>query len=230
MKLLDTYISIPLEREYEAWIVCEIESYFKAIGIVCDIWAISPKLEKTWPADEKFGFDGKVIGLQFKRPKLANLKKKNPIVSYDRLRWSLSTPKGQFQVILGTSDIYYCLPTFINREYRSNALDHCLFWHPNSKPKSFEFWYDNSSIKTSITNQLMSKSPDVMRWGHFVEQFSSCKIGTRVKAGNSISNYLAPIQRNIEDYANDFEQKKSSERIESLGKQGFTLYFIYIRI
>ena len=57
----------PLEREYEAWIMHQIEKYFDSLKIPCTIFAASPKIEKKWPADESLLVNIKLIGFQFKR-------------------------------------------------------------------------------------------------------------------------------------------------------------------
>jgi hypothetical protein len=64
-----------LEREYEAWIVREIEDYLNRANLKYFTWAVSPKEELTYPADECVFFNGKIIGLQFKKIKYFQRKK-----------------------------------------------------------------------------------------------------------------------------------------------------------
>ena len=70
---LETTISKPQEREYEAWIVQGIEEYFERLGAAAyAIWAVSPHDEAHWPADEALAMGCKLVGLQFKQAKLAD--------------------------------------------------------------------------------------------------------------------------------------------------------------
>ncbi len=230
-KLLDTYRAFPLEREYEAWIINGIEEYFLSINLAYDIWAINPKLEKTWPSDEVLEFDGKLVGLQFKRPKLFKAKITQSTVTYDRLKWSLNSPKGQFAKVVNHSEIFFCLPTFINRKFRSVSLSHCLFWHPTKNSKPFEFWYANNNKK----NQSLATSPDVMRWGHFIEQILDCKIGKKFEAGESISDYVESLSKDFQDIKeieenvdlDDISEPNDTKEIKFLDKS--TLYLLYLK-
>lgn len=170
---LEANFGCPLEREYEAWIVAGIERHFSAIGVALSIWAIGPKQEVVWPADEKLWVNSKVVGLQFKQAKIANGKS-----SPDALHWSLHQPSPQFQRVLDNKEIYYCLPTFINRKVRGEALHHCLFWRPDgSKLKDKNVWYSNPRARTTY-----NKVSDCMRWGLFSERLFECSIGTKVKS------------------------------------------------
>jgi hypothetical protein len=158
----------PLEREYEAWIVAEIERYFEALKVDFAIWAVSPDEEATWPADEKLLTATKIVGLQFKQAKLGA-----GAVGVDRLKWTLHQPPGQFHLVQGTPEIFYVLPTFVNRSARHRALDHCLFWRPDAAV-NLNAWYDNPAAKTPY-----KKLRGSMRWGHFVESLFECSIGVR---------------------------------------------------
>src|SRR5687768_1404406 len=109
--ILGTRHTRPLEREYEAWAVQGIEEYFRDLGLWAAVWAVSPRVEVTWPADEVLATGGKVVGLQFKQAKLA---KKG--IDFDSLNWTLAQPPAQFGRIQSRPEIYYCLPTFINRD------------------------------------------------------------------------------------------------------------------
>ena len=37
-------------------------------------------------------------------------------------------------------EIFYCLPTFLNRDYRHQALHHCLFWRPEKGVMNRTAW------------------------------------------------------------------------------------------
>ncbi len=176
MDYLEKHISYPLEREYEAWIITQIENYLKKISIDFDMFAVSPADEKTWPADEAIDLEGRIIGLQFKRPALV----KRPALAaghsandFSRLFWNFSKPKGQLHVVVQHPEIFYCLPTFTNRDIRDEALRHCLFWRPNDSSNS-RAWYNNPNPKVKTKYFEIG---DATRWGYFAEQFVSCKIG-----------------------------------------------------
>lgn len=158
----------PLEREFEAWIVQGIERYFSDLGVAFAIWAVSPDIEAIWPADEKLLVGCKIVGLQFKQAKLAA-----GTLGFDRLKWTLHNPTGQFALVQSTPEIYYCLPTFVNRAARSHALDHCLFWRPEAAT-NYNVWYDNPAAHTPY-----KRVRDAMRWGHFMEALLSCTVGVR---------------------------------------------------
>jgi len=57
----------PLEREYEAWIISQMENYLERISTDFDVFAVSPADEKTWPADEAINFEGKIIEIGSKK-------------------------------------------------------------------------------------------------------------------------------------------------------------------
>ena len=111
---LKTTYTIPQEREFEAWIVQGIEEYLNAAKMPYAVWAVSPKDEKYWPGDEALTVDCKLVGLQFKQAKI-----RAPF-TFDRLHWSLHDPV-QFARVQANDEIFYCLPTFINREFRKVA-------------------------------------------------------------------------------------------------------------
>lgn len=182
---LKTTISKPLEREYEAWITKGIEDYFEHLGIArYVIWAVSPRDEVYWPADEALAIGCKLFGLQFKQAKLADGKP-----SFNRLKWTLHQPPGQFTLVQNSPEIFYCLPTFINRKFRKRALDHCLFWRPN-KNKNCNVWYDNSTARTPYKKVCGS-----MRWGSFIENVLSCRSGVKITSIEQANEYI----RNFSD-------------------------------
>jgi hypothetical protein len=180
---LARHISYPLEREYEAWIMQQIDDYFGALGIPVDVFAVSPADEETWPTDEVVGYDGKIVGLQFKKPRLAH-----PPTDFSRLHWDFSSPATQLPRLIAHPEIFYCLPTFMNRRFRREALTHCVFWRPTDA-SDHRAWYENNSPKVKTKHSRICDAP---RWGFFVEQFVSCKIGRPLK-GQPFSSYLRSL-------------------------------------
>jgi hypothetical protein len=182
---LNTFLGLPLEREFEAWTVRCIEDYLADEGWPGFVCAVSPNDERTWPSDEYFAVDGKLVGLQFKRPKVDSVASGSG-PTYDRLRWYLGNPPGQYQSVQAHSEIYYCLPTFVHRALSRDALHHCLFWRPPVGAATYSIWYDGTSTVTSISRQ-----PEAMRWGQFIESIMRCTVGRRVFADESLSDVLA---------------------------------------
>lgn len=176
----------PIEREFEAWIVSGIEEYFEVLGIAYAIFAVSPNDEPVWPADERVTANGKVFGLQFKQAKLSNSTQPLPA----QLKWSFHRPPAQFNQVVATSEIYYCLPTFVNREYRKRALEHCIFWRPDPNKPDKNAWYDNPKAVTPY-----NKLEDAMRWGYFMEQVFNCSIGRKITSAGGLTDYVNSIQR-----------------------------------
>ncbi|MGE8228643.1 hypothetical protein [Stenotrophomonas hibiscicola] len=183
-QILGVKYASPLEREYEAWIVAGIEAYLKNVGLRYAIWAIGSSQEKVWPADEKLSVGSKIVGLQFKRAKLAT----SGAVGKDRLKWTFEQPAGQLALVSSTPEIFYCLPTFINRDLRSEALHHCLFWRPDPSDLNNNAWYYNSAAKTPY-KQL----DESMRWGLFFERLMYCDIGKRVGGSGDVDSLTAKI-------------------------------------
>ncbi len=186
--LLKAHHAHPLEREYEAWIVHGIEDCLKLLGYKHAIWAVSPNLEATWPADEVLKTPGKLVGLQFKQAKLGS----GPI-SPDRLKWTLNKPPGQFELVQKNTEIFYCLPTFVNRDSRVRALDHCVFWRPDDTV-DYNVWYDNPAAATPY-----KKVRDAMRWGHFLESLLYCQIGKRLDSATAMHSELASFYSKVRE-------------------------------
>jgi hypothetical protein len=192
----------PLEREYEAWIVAGIERYLKDIGLPYAIWAISPDQEKKWPSDEKLKLPSKVVGLQFKQAKLAK-----GAIAPDRLNWSLHQPSTQFSLVKSHKEIFYCLPTFINRDLREQALHHCLFWRPDlSIPDNKNVWYDNPAAHTPYKNEMNS-----MRWGLFLEMVLDCNIGAKVTSAAEGEAVLERLTAVAQESANEIRARNEVE-------------------
>ena len=182
--LLDILYSVPLEREYEAWICRSIEEYFTNQGSEVHIWAVSPREEVYWPADEKVLVGKKLFGLQMKKPVYKNTSQHD----FGRLNWLLHSPSGQFGLVRKTPEIYYCLPTFTNRRFSRTALDHCLFWRPPCDDKNA--WYDNPNARTPH-----KAIKGAARWGYFIEQVVSCSIGKRINSNNDLRSFSESLKQ-----------------------------------
>ena len=173
--MLRTKVTHPFEREYEGWLAREIEDYYAVLGHSIHVIVVSPRFEAKWPADLSFDFDGKLIGLQLKRPYMFNKQNK----SFSQLYWKFDDPINQLKRVQDNSEIYYCLPTFINREYRRVSLHHCLFWRPQKSMKPKRGWYRNipAKVKNKNTADNIINLHNRTQWGLFFERrviFKSC--------------------------------------------------------
>lgn len=218
MHLLDKKFSNPLEREYEAWIIQGIEDYFSSIGEKVAIWSVSPKEEVNWPADEHMVVGKKLIGLQFKRV----TPDKNSPKDFKRLKWTFHNPPGQFDLVSRFPEIYYCLPTFISRDYRRQAIHHCLFWRPDpNEPRDRNAWYDNENASTPYKSIF-----NAPRWGLFLEEIIGCKIGKKVTSITDAKNYINSVKKFMQtpelimDPENNYDNKKNTQPNETF------VYFI----
>ncbi|SHG71043.1 hypothetical protein SAMN05443144_1493 [Fodinibius roseus] len=204
---LRTDITVPIEREYERWIINGIENYFESLNVQYQNFAISPDLEKKYPADEFFFHHSfKLFGLQFKKAIKAKNKKEQTGINCDRLKWELHNPSGQFNLIKNKSELFYCLPTFINRNYKKEALNHALFWRPDKSNTDMATWYDNSGARTS--NKHLKNE---MRWGLFAEKLMCCDIGIRHEfdinnpegPATFLNNYINQLLGYLSDFSPD---------------------------
>jgi hypothetical protein len=195
MPILQRYLTSPIEREYEAWIVREIEDYFRSIGRPAIVWAVSPLDEATWPADVHLLAEGKVIGLQFKK---LTLERSSPgqDPDYSRVKWILNDPTPQFGLVQQHSEIFYCFPTFVHRDWSRAALHHCIFWRPDHRV-NHNVWYDNPRARTPYNRVAVDGTS--YRWGHFVEQIFSCSIGWRVDDPTPPSTYLGRLKSTLQE-------------------------------
>ena len=178
LNLLQIKHNSPIEREFESWIIHDIENYFARINKRVAIFAVSPRDEKKFPAYEAIVYDSKVIGLQIKKADLSAPRATQTSPDFTNLKWELRD-SGQFSNIKRNDLIYFCLPTFINREYKSVALDHCIFWRPTQTAQPTTYWYENKSV----INGNGSVNTEGMRWGTFIEKLLGCQIGRRLAAG-----------------------------------------------
>lgn len=179
--LLDTQITLPLEREFEGWIMWQLQDYLQLAGIRSSVWAISPRVESTWPADEAVVLSGKIIGLQFKRPELANPLQGVQVPHFNRLHWNVGADRAQFALVKKSDEIFYCLPTFTNRDRRHESLHHCLFWRPTNKMGPVPIWYANPQVPG--WSGSIEKHYSSLRWGAFFERLQQCEIGYRLPSG-----------------------------------------------
>jgi len=187
-----------LEREFEAWIVAGIEEYAASLGWPVEVWAVHPDDEKHWPADEKVWVPGKVLGLQFKSAHV--LKRKSGAVAYDRLRWTFGQPPGQYKLVQATKEIFYCLPTFVNRQCRNRALDHCLFWRPPAGTPKMSAWYGNPDKRVTKSHNDLGASVDAVRWGTFIERIESCTEGRAVEKPEDLGRFDADMKEVLREY------------------------------
>lgn len=214
MEQLNGLGNIPLEREFEGWIISQIEDYFKTHGINYFIRALSPTEESNFPADELLSFSDsfKILGLQFKRPSFSTRQRESN--SIEDLKWDLGSPTNQFQNILGLSGIYYCLPIFTNRLFKVNSLGLCQFWRPTKQGNSLTYYLKGN-------NQI----DDSMNWSVFIQKLMQCKIGHKLTSAN-----LKAIEREntIETVLN--ELKTTEIKIKHTDDENNVIYFIGIEI
>jgi len=190
--LLRTHVTNPIEREYEGWVMDQIEDYFLSVRRLAITFAVSPTEEHHWPADEVVFSSGKIVGLQFKVPHLSP--RRPQAYELSELNWHLSKPAGQLGLVLNHPEIFYCLPTFLNRRYHGAALHHCLFWRPVTTSDQ-PAWYDNPHSKSAH-----KKVADSSRWGRLVEDILECPVGLPLSGNsgpNSFSGYIEKIQRQL---------------------------------
>ena len=107
-----------------------------------------------------------------------------------RLKWTFHLPKDQFDLVMAFPEIYYCLPTFINRNLKYQALSHCLFWRPDPKEKRDKnAWYDNPQARTPYKSIGTST-----RWGKFIEDILDCSAGKKIDTVSDAKNYIGSIK------------------------------------
>lgn len=191
MNLLNSNI-IPLEREFEGWIISNIERYFETRGIKYYIRALMQEEEKEIGADEFLYFSDsfKIFGLQFKRPYINKNK-----TSWESLYWNLNNPPNQFLKVVTTPNLYYCLPAFTNRDFRKEALSHCYFWKPNENQKKGNFYFKKE--KNSIENSI--------NWEKFIEEVFQDKIGKKFNNQIELNRKMK-----INDFLGYIDEKKTT--------------------
>jgi hypothetical protein len=218
--MLEITITHPLEREYEAWITHGIESYFDELNVDAAVWAISPMNEKTWPSDIGVGYPAKLVGLQIKRPTIANFPLHGSAPTFDRIKWYLASPKGQSALLSAIDDIFYCFPTFLNRTHRHQALSHCVFWRPDpGTPPPSRVWYENARAASAPS---VSKE---MRWGRFVERILACNIGFPAFNPDLVTQFFARMREIVRESQLEIALDAQEEPTSS-----FTTLFVAIRL
>lgn len=171
-----------------------IEEYFRSVGTPFQAWAVSPVDETTWPADESVVLDGKFFGLQFKRPDLADPRHGQLDVSLDRLKWDLGSDARQFALVKRCPEIFYCLPTFVNQQWKAVSLHHCLIWRPTRRMGARPVWYENPQIRA--WNGRIERHESCFRWGAFIERILECQIGIPVTQGDRHA-YFSRFKSNL---------------------------------
>lgn len=206
ISLLTVTYTKPLEREFEAWIVEGIERYGQDVGLPPQVWAVTPNFEVKWPADEALVISGKVLGLQFKQAKMAA---GTGMVNFSRLMWSLAAPPQQYANVQDSPNVYYCLPTFINRNFKREALKHCIFWRPPAGVANMQAWYNNP--KATTAHKSLANDPDAMRWGRLIEQVQACVVGHTVNSLQDVQNYLTQVTNPVgrKEKIGDSDKKSS---------------------
>lgn len=193
LDFLTPHQGIPYEREHEGWICERIVEYFQGIGVRAKVWAVGSRAERQWPADEHGVVDGKIFGLQFKRPEPPRSDQRP--TSFDQLRWPIDVQSHQYRLVQQRSEVFYLLPTMLNRNYRRMSLHHCIIWRPTRCYKGPTLSYQEAKFPWWSTSPAGIDGPANfnVRWGEFVEQVQECPFGYRIKDGTSGSAYLNSI-------------------------------------
>lgn len=186
-----------------------VSSHFFSLGERIAIWAVSPNEDVVWPADEAYFVDSKLIGLQIKKPSY-NASKSN---NFNRLSWTFHNRKGQLNLVKKFPEIYYCLPIFLNRNIKDEALNHCLFWKPEHN--DMNACYSNSKASTPHND-----IKNAHRWGLFIEDVLQCNAGRKLTGKSDAVNFSETVRVFLREY----EDSKESEGI------GYHLFFVLIPI
>jgi hypothetical protein len=188
-------VSLPLEREFEAWLVRGIEDYFREVGVPATILAVSPHLERHWPADESLAVGGKVVGLQVKRPRAASSPQAD-------VSWNLSNPPHQRDYIKARPELLYALPAFRDAALRRAALYHFYFWRPGKWPRS--------NMSNNISAEWVRGLTHAWEWGGFVRRIMDCKIGAPL-GGRTLFEYIGELQADMRRSAREFTTGEEGE-------------------
>ena len=108
----------PLEREFEGWVMRELEDYYSSLGIEAMTHAVG--YEASFAADEFVNLNEKIFALQFKRPQFDK--------TSGGIYWQIQTSSDQFSRVKKEPSIYYALPCFFSRDLSRVSLQHILFW------------------------------------------------------------------------------------------------------
>ena len=165
----------PLEREYEAWVMRGIDDYYITLNRRFATFAVSPQDEGEWPVDEAIAYRGKVIGLQFKRPKVGT-----------EVYWNMLDTPGQLKKVKNRPEVFYALPAFTSREERRVALFHCYFWRPER--------IDARTPWRRITETWIRRQFRTMRWGEFTRAIDDCTAGVKRTEEQPLDKYLTDLR------------------------------------
>lgn len=209
LDFLTPHLALPYEREHEGWICERIVEYFESISVTAKIWAVGQHAERHWPADERTITDGKLFGLQFKRPYPTNRQKPT---SFDQLHWEIDAQSRQYNDVKQNTEIFYLLPTMLNRNYRRVSLHHCMIWRPTP-------WHTGSTLSyqkarwpcwhVKADDGTVSAFVNV-RWGEFVEQLQECPLGYRIENEAKGSARLNSIIRMWQQERSTTDQEEDS--------------------
>ena len=146
------------------------------------IFSVSPTVERRWPADVAAIFEpGKVVGFQLKRPDYIGTGTSDGVRV---LRWDISKPSHQRQLIKTRKEVFYAFPTFTARRFRRACLQHFVFWRRDERlPKRVCY---GAPPDRSYTGRLGREGE---RWGSFYERLLACEIGAVVEA-EGLGRYL----------------------------------------
>lgn len=162
----------PLEREFEGWAIRAIEDYLDALSIGYDVVAVSGQDEADWPSDVSLRVTGKVLGLQFKRPR-----------SGSTITWRLDRPPDQYEKVKARKEIFYALPAFVDRSLRRVSLHHIYFWRPGLR----------MAERGSVDLGYVQRSTISRTWGELFLDLHSCREGVELSQQLSLGSYLIQL-------------------------------------
>jgi len=230
--LLDVIQEVPLEREHEGWVTWQIKEYFESVGQRSYVWALGRQLENIWNVDELVGWNGKLFGLQMKR---AELDDGNGRLGFHQVCWDLQEER-QFDGIKECENAaFYCLPTFVNRDWRKTSLHHSLFWHPTSG-RTFHriLWYERPNENDWWCN--IERNQDTYRWGGLIERLQHCQFGWKVENGKLSDDDAAKV-RKLSDALSSTKKrttkkskKKTSQPKRTRRGEGDVFYLVGLEI
>lgn len=166
---------------------------------------MTPDVEVKWPADENLLIGKKLVGLQLKKVQFQDNGKRPK--EFGRLTWKFHNPKGQFDLVKKFPEIFYCLPTFVNRDLRKQAIHHSLFWRPKLCDKrDLNAWYNNNSSQTKTPHNSIYQAP---RWGLFIEQLIGCSVGKKIDSIQEMKTYMKDVQSNMREVKSEDHDIKS---------------------
>lgn len=176
-----------------------MEDYFRHLGVEVEVFAVSPQDEQEVGVDEQVVFHGKVVGFQFKRP--------HPKGSHDVV-WEVGQPDHQFRKIRSDPELFYALPTFLNRDAHRESLYHCLFWRPASRRRYGQ-----------VRRRWLRKNERSMSWDEMAERILRCDIGRGLSQELPLGQYLTSLRQALfadgdapSRYGDD--QAETEQRIE----------------